>query len=434
MENLTPRGTRDFLPKDMILFNNLIDTIRKTYEKYGFVPLDTPVFEKLSVLTKKGGGGEEIKKEIYVFKDKNGRELGLRFDLTVPSARVVANNTSIKMPFKRYYINKVWRYNRPGKGRFREFWQSDIDIYGVEDMTADAECIACTSEALMNIGFKEFMILINDREILNEVVRDAGVPKENVISVFRAMDKLDKISVEGVKEELKKINLKEKTIKKILEILNLSGKFEAVLKIMKKKYSTNKGLKRLEELYKLLKYYDLKDRIVFDLSLVRGLEYYTGPIFEIRSTKKGYGSLGGGGRYDNLLKLYGKKSIPAVGFSIGIERVFSLMKELRSVKEKESLTNVFVAPIGKKMLDEAIILTQTIRDAGISTEYDLMGKSLSKQLEYASNKKIPFVIIVGEKDMKQNKVVVRDMRLGKDNKMYLADVINYLKENLRVSL
>ncbi len=433
MENLTPRGTRDFLPEDMILFNQLVNTIRKTYEKYGFVPLNTPVFENLEILTKKGGGGDEVKKEIYDFKDKSGRELGLRFDLTVPSARVVANNTSMKMPFKRYCIDKVWRYNRPGKGRFREFWQSDIDVYGVKEVTAEAECIACTSEALMNIGFKDFMIIVNDREVLDEIIRDVGVPKEKIVNVFRAIDKLDKIGVEGVEKELKKLDLRERTIKKILELMNISGTFKAVLKRIKKKYPNNEGLKRLEELYRLLKFYDLQDRIVFNLSLVRGLEYYTGPVFEIKSTNKEYGSLGGGGRYDNLLKIYGKKDIPAIGFSIGIERLFSLMKEKKLIEKKKSLTQVFVASTNKKMLDEAIILSQTLRQAGIITEHDLMNKSLSKQFEYASNKKILFVIIVGEKDMKQNKVVVKNMISGKEEKMFLADVINYLKENLGIS-
>ncbi|NIO21052.1 MAG: histidine--tRNA ligase, partial [Candidatus Aenigmarchaeota archaeon] len=315
----TPRGTRDFLPIEMIKRDYILETVRKVFESYGFDPLETPAFEEWNLLAKKGSGGEEIKNEIYYFKDKSNRELGLRFDLTVPMARVVAVNPQLSKPFKRYQIGRVWRYDRPQAGRYREFWQADVDIVGAKSVEADLECIVVMVEVLKKLGFEKFSVSLNNRKVLNGMIEFVDIPKKKSPAVFRILDKLEKIGDKDVKKELKS-EINPKKAEKLLELINRRGEpkeiLEKEMKVLGSNDTARIGIEELKEIVEKAKVYGIADRIEIDFSLVRGLDldYYTGPIFEISvETKKNVGSIAGGGRYDNLIELYGGNWTPATG-------------------------------------------------------------------------------------------------------------------------
>lgn len=415
MELRAPKGTRDFLPQEMVKRQFVVDTIRKIYERYGFEPLDTPVFEDWDVLKVKSG--EEAKNQIYYFKDKSNRELGLRFDLTVGMARVVAENPELPKPFKRYMIDKAWRYEDISKGRYREFVQADIDTIGVTGMIADAECVACIVSALSELGLKDLTIRMNNRKLLNLLIDELGIAEKKE-AVMRAMDKLDKIGEEGVIEELKKVAT-PRNVERITEFAK--GKFKLA--------GSEEAIAELEEIKKLLKLFDVKAKVVIDYSLVRGLGYYTGPIFEVMygGYKK---TVAGGGRYDGLIGIYGKEALPATGMSIGVDRVTEILDEAGLFENAGvGKTNVecFVAAVKKEQLEKAIEISQNLREAGIKCAIDLAGKNLSKNMEYCNSKGMQKMIIVGPKDLQESKVTVRDMKSGEEKKVKITELTKFLK-------
>jgi histidyl-tRNA synthetase len=415
MELKSPKGTRDFLPQEMVKRQFVVDTIRKIYERYGFEPLDTPVFEDWDVLKVKSG--EEAKNQIYYFKDKSNRELGLRFDLTVGMARVVAENPELPKPFKRYMIDKAWRYEDTSKGRYREFVQADIDTIGIPGMIADAECIACAVAALQELGLNDLTVRLNNRKLLNMLIDELGLTEKKEV-VMRAMDKLDRIGEEGVIAELKKVAT-PRNVERIMEFAK--GEFKLA--------GSEEAIAEIEEIKKLLKEFDIKAKVVIDYSLVRGLGYYTGPIFEIMygGYKK---TVAGGGRYDGLIGVYGKEALPATGISIGVERIVDILSEA-GLFEKAGVgkTNVecFVAPVNKEQVPKAIDISQKIREAGIKCTMDLVGKSLSKNMEYCNSKGMQKIIIVGPKDIQESKVTVRDMKSGEEKKVKITELTKFLK-------
>jgi len=326
-----PKGTRDLEPDDMILRDKIIEKIKEIFERYGYLPLITPAFEELSTLTAKGGIGPEAVKQIYSFKDKAERELGLIYDLTVPLVRYITTNPDIKLPFKRYQISRVWRYEDISKGRYREFWQADIDIVGSSSMLADSEIIACAIDAFKNIGFKNFIIRLNNRKILSALIEYAGVDKNKIEDVLRTIDKFDKIGRKGVEEELLNIRkINKVSCDKILELIEIKGKPKDILKkaenIIKDIKIGIDGIKELNEIIFYLEKMEAIDVIKIDFSLARGLDYYTGPIFEV-FIEENIGSLAGGGRYDKMIGLFSKKDIPAVGISLGLDRIVEIVKE-----------------------------------------------------------------------------------------------------------
>lgn len=402
-----PKGTRDFLPQEIILRNKVFDIVRKVFESYGYEPLETPAFEYWEILSAKCG--EEVKKEIYYFKDKGERELGLRFDLTVPFARVVASNPNLPKPFKRYTIGRVWRYEEPQKGRYREFWQADVDIAGSSSVISDAEVVSVGIECLRKLGFKNFKVRVNNRKYLETKLIEIGIPKEKIFDVFRIIDKLDKIGEEGVKELLSKV---------------VPEKEEKIMELIKEKEEIPK---EIEEFFEAIKLFDVEGEIVFDPSLVRGLDYYTGNIFEVDA---GFGkSIAGGGRYDNLIGIYGKENVPAVGFSLGIERIIELIKERKMMEIDRTITKVFVANVGDEMLKNAIKIASKLRKMGIPTDINLGQRNLSKQLEYCNSKGIRYVLIVGEEEMKEGKVKLKDMESGEERKIKISELSTFfLKE------
>ena len=404
------RGTRDTMPDEMIRFQYVIDVIKRIYEKYGFDPLDTPVFEEWGLLSAKQGGGEEIKQEIYYFKDKSERELGLRFDLTVPLARVFVNNPQLPLPFKRYQIAKVWRYDKPGANRWREFWQADIDVVGSESIEAEAECLKAICEIFYELGFSDFSIRINNRKTVEAFVKSVDV--KDYVDVFRSVDKMDKIGEDGVRKELEGKGVEEDKIKKILEFIKIRNIEDA------RKF-VSEGLDELETITSLLK--DYGKNISVDMSLVRGLEYYTGPVFEV-TLGEGLPSVGGGGRYDNLTESVGGKKIPATGISLGVDRIVSVMGERGMFNFGKTVCNVFVIAVNEKVKSSVIDVTEKIRKNGIAAEFDLMNRSLSKQLDYASSRGIPYVIVIGDKELQSGKAKVRDMKTGEEKDISLNEL------------
>jgi len=426
-----PRGTRDFLPEEMIRLDYVINTFKKIFEKYGFENFETPAFENFKLLATKGGGGDEIKDQIYYFKDKSGRELGLRFDLTVPLARVVANNPQLQKPFKRYCISKVWRYEEIRRDRFREFWQCDIDTVGSKTMDVDTEILAVAAEALESLGFKKFCIKLNNRKILSALIDLVDTPEKKKFEVFRAIDKLGKFGEDTVKNELKKAGLKPKQIRELLELITVEGSPDDALKKGEKILQSAIGMEGLVELRQIVemsKSYGFADKIVIDFSLARGLDYYTGPIFEIiDSSGKNIGSMAGGGRYDNLIEVFGGRPTPATGISFGIERIVEVMKEEKMFRLPKSKVKVFVAKVNEDVKENVVKIAQELRKEGISCQVDLMNRNLKKQLELADNLDIPYAVIIGPKEVEKEKYKLRNMKSGEERTLNLKRIVKELK-------
>lgn len=417
----SPKGTRDLLPEDATKFQKLIDLFRTIAEKYGFEPIITPAFESFELLSAKGGLGEGVKDEIYYFKDKSDRELGLRFDMTMPLARVVSSNPQLTKPFKRYAVDKVWRYDNPQAMRFREFYQADIDTIGSDSLLADAECLAVACEFLENLGFKDFYIRVNSRKLL-QTIFEKFIPKEKIIDAFRAIDKMDKIGSDGVKKELWEKGIKSKDILKIIEI---SGDNEKVVKSIEKTFGDNEGLMELKGLLGYAKNFGIQSRVKVDLSLVRGLEYYTGVVFEVYlGVKLG---CGGGGRYDKLIETVGGVKAPATGISMGLDRIFEVMRNEKMFDEKKANVKVFVASVNDKVRKDVIEVAQMLRKEDIACQTDLMDRNLTKQLEYADNLGIPYCIIVGPEELKKKKFKLKDMRKKTEKEKKVEEIIKLLK-------
>lgn len=407
-----PKGTRDLLSEDASKLQKIIEVCKDTFEKYGFSPLITPAFESFELLSAKGGLGEAVKDEIYYFKDKSNRELGLRFDLTMPLARVVSS-TSLPKPFKRYQIDKVWRYDNPQSKRWREFFQADIDVVGSSSLLADVECLAAVCEVLDRLGFKEYTIRVNSRKVLQEFVEKFVKPAQ-ALDVFRIIDKKDKIGLEGIKQELDKLGVSSKPlVEKLVE------------KDLLKKLDISEGRKELNRFFDLAKEFGISDKLKFDLTLVRGLEYYTGMVYEINLGVEV--SCGGGGRYDNLIKAVGGQDMPATGISLGLDRILEVMKENKMFETEKGNTKVFVANVDNTVIKNVIMIAKELRKNNINAQMDLMERNFGKQLEYASNSQIPYVLIVGKEEIKKKKFKLKDMKTGRQKEFSLTKIISLLK-------
>jgi histidyl-tRNA synthetase len=415
------KGVQDFLPKEKIVRNEVVDILKETFEKYGFLPLETPVLERYETLAAKfaAGTGSDIMKEIFTLKDQGKRKLGLRFDLTVPLARFVGMNPNLRMPFKRYEIGRVFRDGPIKLGRRREFWQADIDIIGSNSMMAEAELLSVADEVFKRLGLN-FVIKVNNRKLLNSILETAGISKRKE-EVILSVDKLEKIGEAGVKKELKGkgFNKGISGLLKILKIKNLN-----LLKNKIKSKEGQEGIEELKELFDCLR--TLKVKVEFDASLARGLAYYTGTVFEV-FLKKGElsGSLAAGGRWDGMIGNYlGKGEYPAVGIAFGLAPITEVLK-LKNKQSKKTLAKVFVIPI--KTIKESLRVVQKLREERINSDIDLMGRGISKNLEYASSLGIPYVIFVGERELKVGKVKLRDMETGDEWMLTMKDVVKKLR-------
>ena len=412
----TPPGTRDFLPHEMVKRQEVIDRIRATFESYGFSPAETPAFEYAELLEGKYGEDEKL---IYKFEDLGGRKLALRYDLTVPLVRVVSMN-QLTMPYKRYCIARVWRFDRPQKGRFREFWQCDVDVVGVSEMVADAEVIACAIDALEAIGLKGFKFRVNNRKLLDEILKKIGIGKEKEIEVFRALDKLDKIGEKGVRKELK--SFPKEQVDEIMEAIKIKD-LDGVEKLV----GSGDGAKETKRLFSLVE--DYGKGVELDLSMVRGLDYYTGPIFEVALGD--YGSIAGGGRYDRIIgKISEKQDMPAVGISLGIERIIEVMREKGLLSQRKSAAKIYVLRADSESEGETLRIMQKLRREGFSVAGDLLGRNFSGQMKYANKLGVEKVIIVGKKDLADGNVTIKDMGSGEQKAVKKDNVLETLKWNV----
>lgn len=420
-----PKGTRDFLPEEMIKRDFVVNTIKNVFVRYGFDALETPILEDWKMLSAKSG--EDLANQIFRFKDKAGRELGLRAEQTPSLARVVANNPQLPKPFKRYVIAPAWRYEEVTAGRRREFYQCDVDVVGSSSMEADVECISAAIDCLTALGFKDFNIVVNNRKTLDGFIELIKADKKKDTDIFRAIDKIGKLGEEVVIEELKKTGLDDEQIKKLMKLISVKGDFKKVLEDAKKMLKGisigEEGLKETEELFKFSKVYEIDKMLTLDLSLARGLDYYTGPIFEIKTkTGKNVGSVAGGGRYDKMIEFFGGRPTPATGISLGIERIVEVMKEEKMFDLPKTKVKVFVATVNEKIKDDAVKIAQKLRKENISCQIDLMGRNLTKQLEFANSLGIPYVLIVGEKELKEKKFKLKDMEKKIEKEARLEEI------------
>jgi histidyl-tRNA synthetase len=423
------RGTRDFLPQEMWKRNWIQDNIRSVFEAYGYGPLGTPVFESWEMLKIKSG--DDILKQIYYFKDKSGRELGLRFEWTASLARVIASHRELPRPFKRYAIGPVWRYERPSEMSRREFWQMDVDIVGVADPIADTEVLSVAVDCLKKIGFEGFVIRLNDRRLLESIIRVSGLPTDRYPEIFRAVDKRKKIGDEGVLKELGKIGAPFNASERLLELTSTKGNPQETLEKTRAHISGDAlGLIACDSLGAIVDYaesFSIAQYLIIDLGLARGLDYYTGPIFEIYAEGfEGAGSIAGGGRYDNLVETFGGKATPMTGISMGIHRLLSLLEKMEVFKSKELGPKVYVAVASKAVRYKAIAIAQDIRRAGIPTEMEIMNRGLRKQLDNANRKGFRKVVVVGERELNEGCVSLRDMGTSEQRMVKIEDLVEEL--------
>ena len=418
-----PKGTRDFKPEEMIVRNKIVNTLKQVFEIYGFSPLETPSLERYEVLASKYAGGSEILKETFKLKDQGKRDLGLRYDLTVPLARYIGTNTNIKTPFKRYQIGEVFRDGPVESARYRQFTQCDTDIIGCKEMTADAEIIALTNMAFNKLGL-DSVIKINNRKLLNELLNYCKVPKNKIEDAIITIDKLEKIGLEEVKKELKQKKLNKKAIEKLVKIIKIEGLNEDKVAYLKDALKKSEGLKEVEEILNYLNIINVG--VVFDLSLARGLTYYTGTVIEVvLRDSKVKSSVAGGGRYDKMIaSLLGKGSYPAIGISFGLDRIYDAYIE-KNKEEKKTVTQIYIIPI--KTLNESLKIAEELRKNSIKVDIDLLDRGVSKNLQYANSLGIPYVLFIGEEELKQNKVKLRDMKTGEEEFFTIKQLIAFEK-------
>lgn len=425
-------GFMELKPNEQILFNQIKEKIEESYKRFGFLPLDTPILELSEVLLAKAGG--ETEKQIYRFT--RGDDLAMRFDLTVPLAKYVSKNYGeLQFPFRRYQIGKVYRGERPQKGRFREFYQADIDIIGDGELSImnDAEIPSIIYTTFKNLGFDDFTIRINNRKILNGLFEYLNIVELST-KIMRIIDKLEKIGKENVKLELLKLNIEEEIIDKILEFISISGnneeKIEALEKLNIKNEVFEKGLFELKEVVKYIRLFGVpEENFSIDLTIARGLDYYTGTVYEtFLDNYREIGSVCSGGRYDNLAENYTDKSLPGVGIAIGVTRLFDQLNDLKLIKtEKESISDVLVISTSDDV-SECLPIANTFRKEGINTEVYMNDKKMKAKFKYADKLKIPYVAIIGEDELKENKVSLKNLVTGKQDTINIQEAVEILKE------
>jgi histidyl-tRNA synthetase len=448
-----PKGTRDFSPIEVERRNYIFNTIRSTFKKYGYQAIETPTMENLSTLTGKyGDEGDQLifkvlnsgdflaKATEEKLQSRNSKaitseisEKALRYDLTVPFARyVVMHQNEIALPFKRYQIQPVWRADRPQKGRYREFYQCDADVVGSDSLLNEAEFVCIYDEALSNLGFKDFSILINNRKILAGISEYIGKP-ELLIDMTVAIDKLDKIGLDGVKNELLTKGFTEQDLVKLEPVILLKGTSEEKIKSLKNILADSEigknGIEELEKVFSILKNFNLRNaKVELDITLARGLNYYTGAIFEVKTHEVAMGSIGGGGRYDDLTGMFGLKNLTGVGISFGADRIYDVMEELKLFPENAmSTTKVLITHFDEKAFDYALPLIAQLRNNNIASELYPNISKMQKQMKYANDKGVPYVIVIGDTEMQSGKLAFKNMLTGSQTELTIEEIINELK-------
>ena len=435
MEKVTPKtlpGFLELLPKEQILFNELMDKIRNSYEKFGFLPLDTPILELSEVLLAKAGG--ETEKQIYRFT-KGESDISLRFDLTVPLAKYVAEYYhELSFPFRRYQIGKVYRGEKPQKGRFREFYQCDIDVIKENELSiaTDAEMPSIIYYTFQELGFGDFTIFINNRKILNGLFASLAI-EEEATEILRMIDKIDKIGEQAVKKELLTLNIPECKVDKILEFIQIQGTTEEKIEKLKQLDIQNEMFQKgLEELVEVVKYIPLygvpKENFKIDLKIARGLDYYTGTVYEtFLNDYRELGSICSGGRYENLADYYTDKKLCGVGISIGLSRLFYKLNEMGLIEAKKKTTaEVLILPMDDK-LDYSLEVGTKLREKGINTEVYLENKKIKAKMKYADRLGIKYTIVIGEEERQEEKVTLKNMETGEQEKLTIEQAIEKIK-------
>jgi histidyl-tRNA synthetase len=448
-----PKGTRDFGPAQMAKRQFILENIKTVFQKYGFLPLETPAMENLSTLTGKyGEEGDQLLFKILnsgdFLKDVDNQKLesknskgitfdisekGLRYDLTVPFARyVVMNRHEITFPFKRYQIQPVWRADRPQKGRYREFFQCDADVVGTNSLICEAEIILMIKEVFGRLGIFNYVIKINHRGILSGIAEILDA-KGKESDLFVAIDKLDKVGKEKVKEELVMKGFKEESALELFDILNpersTQKKFDDLKYLMAISSQGQKGLEDIAEVLGILSNYGAsEDHIEFDIALARGLSYYTGCIFEVKINNVSIGSVSGGGRYDNLTGVFGLPGVSGVGFSFGVDRLYDAMEELNVFPQEAQIsTQVLIAHFDEESKRYGLKVLQSLRENEIASEIYPDSVKIQKQLEFANKKMIPYTIVIGSEEVKSNTLAFKNMKTGEQQKLTIEKILDTFK-------
>ena len=442
-----PKGTRDFSPLEMAKRNYIFDTIRSVYALYGFQQIETPAMETLQTLM--GKYGEEGDKLLFKvlnsgdflnkvsddeLKERNTLHLaakvcekGLRYDLTVPFARyVVMHREELQLPFKRYQVQPVWRADRPQKGRYREFYQFDGDVVGSDSLLNEVELMQIVDTVFCRFGVN-VQIKINNRKILTGIAEVIGAA-DKIVDITVAIDKLDKIGIEAVNDELAHAGISSEAIEKLQPIISLSGTNEEKLQVISEVLGNStvgqKGVEETRFILDTLKSFNLKNEIQLDLTLARGLNYYTGAIFEVKAKDVQIGSITGGGRYDNLTGIFGMPGISGVGISFGVDRIFDVLNALDAYpKEAVNGTQLLFINFGEKETAYCLPLVAQAREAGIRTEIFPDAVKMKKQMSYANTKAIPFVALAGENEMNEGKVTLKNMVTGEQKLVSIAELV-----------
>jgi histidyl-tRNA synthetase len=411
------KGFRDFLPETMALRRHVMGAFEQVFQRYGFLPWETPSLELAETFD--GKTGPEAQTLMYRFTDRGDREVGLRYDLTVPLARVVGLHPNLPMPFKRYHIAPVWRYERPQRGRFREFWQCDVDTVGSSEPSADAEILAVVAECLDAVGFSEYRILLNNRKALSALARFSGASPEQAGDIYRSIDKLGKIGPEGVREEMLARGLTPEAAGRVLELVSLRGENAELLDALERRLAGDPegvaGVREMRAVLDLLPCFgvDASSRCTVDPSLARGLDYYTGIVFETEVDEPKVGSVTGGGRYDDLVGSFAGRRLPTVGTALGLERIMEVIEELHLLQPPRAGADVLVTVFDAASVPDALKLTRELRRAGVRTEVYLGPPgNLRKQLAHADKLGIPRVLIAGPDERSRDEVTLRDMVSG----------------------
>jgi len=426
-----PRGIRDIEPEEMARRNWVYDRIRDVFRRYAFQEMEPATLEELRTLEAKSGPA--IKDEIYWFNDKAGRSIGLRFDLTVGMARMVAGRSDLPEPIKLASIGGNWRYDEPQFGRYRYFTQWDAEIFGSDDPIADAEIIALSLDILDNVGLGESEVRISNRKIIQGFVESLGLKSQKKMeAIFRIVDKSRKITKEDLVKELRAEGLKSAVADSIIEFTSIKGQPRDVLgslsDVQTKREETLVGYRQLSELANALQGFNRLDRCFFDMSVVRGIGYYDGIVFE--AFDKGgedVGAILGGGRYDKLCGIYGKRSIPATGVAGGIERLLISLERAAVFPKLSQVGNVFVAAVNDEVRQGALAIANELRGLRIPSDVDLKRRSLVKQLEYADSLGIPYTLIVGPQEIEAGRFKLRDMRKHTEESLTLEEIVNRVR-------
>ncbi len=422
------KGFRDFGPSEAAARQEILTKIRSIFERYGFLPMETPALEYKEILA--GKYGQEGEKLMYSFKDQGGRDVAMRYDLTVPLARFFAQyQNELSLPFKRYQIGQVWRSDRPQKGRFREFVQCDIDVVGSFSLFADAEVIACINAALKDLGIPEILVRINNRKLLDSLVKQAQIPSKKAAEVFRILDKLDKQGEKAIREELALAGINTKQRESLFELLNQS--FEDP-KDFVTKFEDVEGAGELAEVLEILLLIKIKNYQV-DLTLARGLDYYTKTVFEIypEEKKSSQSALASGGRYDDLVEILGGRAASAIGFAAGMERIIYEMKEAKAKVPPKPAPKIFLVQLGDLAKRKSLKILEEFRKNNVLVAESLSRHSIKSQMKIADKIGAKLTLILGQKEALDNEIIIRDMSSGGQETIPLAKLINEVKKRLK---